>query len=355
MKKKIIMKKNHSHNQQTSFININKKNNSKYKKKNFKRCGVLVKKGQIDFFKIREFILTDRKLMVFKKKYFNNKKTFFLLLNLISVISNNFEYLSYRFGINQYRFNHAVSTDEQIYRFTTYFLWYLFYQFNLLKSVNIKNLIFSLKFLKNYYDSFSLNNYMINYARYLYLKNKLADKFSIERFQKENKMDGVGTNNIYDKIKVVSPEEQEEYKKKFFIFFIKIYKFFIQKGLSRKMIKVWVQALFILKFRYKKDYITKFFKCLENIRPLIRFFQMRIGGKKYQIPIFIGKINGYLLAMRWLSNFSREKGTTITKNLINLLEHSIKKSGSIVKYKNDQFLLAIANKNYIRFLRFLKH
>jgi len=339
----------------------NSKDNTKFinNYKNFQKNNKKFIKGKEKKVNIKKFILKNLILCSkFKNKYFRSKKSFYLFLNLVEIIIHNFEYLNIQNYINQYEENirEKFFIEEQIYRFVTYFIQHLFNQFNLLQSISIKTFSFSLAFLKNYYNNFSLKDYMIDYARYLYLKNKLEDKFDPNKFY-FNKIDNNGEkgNNTINEEPIMAIEDKVEYKKKFFTFFIRIYKKFIRKGLSRKMIIVWLQALSTLKFRYKDKYIIKFFNCLENIRPLVRFFQMRIGGKKYQIPVFISKASGCLTAMRWLSNFSRARGATVTKNLINLLELSIKNSGPVIKYRNDQFSFAIANKNYIRFLRFLKH
>jgi ribosomal protein S7 len=128
-------------------------------------------------------------------------------------------------------------------------------------------------------------------------------------------------------------------------------KFFILKGLLKKSLVLWSNLFILLKFKYKEFFLIKFFKTLENIRPLLSYRTMYVGGKKYRIPVLIKNTRGYRYSLRWILNHSSKN---ILNSVFTLIELSSNNEGPIVKYRKDYHLVAFEGKSYVRFLRFLK-
>lgn len=127
----------------------------------------------------------------------------------------------------------------------------------------------------------------------------------------------------------------------------------ISAGKKKLSLKIFFDLFSLLKFKYKNSFIDNYLEGLENIRPLIRYKVMYIGGKKYRIPTLMPITKSYLVAIRWLILNSNTNGH-ITVAMLNNLNASIKNEGSIVKFRKEFHLASFENKSYIRFLKFLK-
>jgi ribosomal protein S7 len=62
--------------------------------------------------------------------------------------------------------------------------------------------------------------------------------------------------------------------------------------------KIFLNLFVLLKFKYKKEFVNNYIKCLEKIRPLIYYKLMYIGGKKYRIPVLMPISKSYSTATR---------------------------------------------------------
>lgn len=139
-------------------------------------------------------------------------------------------------------------------------------------------------YLKYFYKKFSMRTVLKDIIRFAYLKRKLR-KLG-KRFILKPKRNTI--------IKLISFKELAD----LLSFSAGFPKFLIQRGLGKKALKTWFKVLFMLKFRYNNDFLLKFVNVLENIRPLVSFQNMHIGGKKYKIPIIMLIDKSYLVAMR---------------------------------------------------------
>jgi small subunit ribosomal protein S7 len=127
----------------------------------------------------------------------------------------------------------------------------------------------------------------------------------------------------------------------------------ITSGKRALTAKIFLNLFVLLKFKYKKEFVNNYIKCLEKIRPLIYYKLMYIGGKKYRIPVLMPISKSYSVATRWLINSSAVNGSTIVL-LFNNINASLRNEGSAVKYRKEHHAASFENKAYIRFLKFLK-
>ena len=78
-----------------------------------------------------------------------------------------------------------------------------------------------------------------------------------------------------------------------------------KKSISEKIVYV---ALKTAAEKSGKDALDIFEVALENIRPSVEVKSRRVGGSTYQVPVEVRPSRRNALAMRWLVEFSRNRG-----------------------------------------------
>ncbi|MNK11984.1 30S ribosomal protein S7 [compost metagenome] len=90
-----------------------------------------------------------------------------------------------------------------------------------------------------------------------------------------------------------------------------------------------------------------FKKALENIKPSIEVRSRRVGGATYQVPVDVRPSRRLALAMRWLVEYSRERGEKdYAKRLAGELMDAFNNRGNSIKKKDDVHRMAEANKAF---------
>ena len=93
--------------------------------------------------------------------------------------------------------------------------------------------------------------------------------------------------------------------------------------------------------------ITVFKKALENAKPQIEVRSRRVGGATYQVPVDVRPSRRLALAMRWLIEYSRERGEKeMAKRLAGELIDAANNRGNAIKKKEDVHRMAEANKAF---------
>ena len=93
--------------------------------------------------------------------------------------------------------------------------------------------------------------------------------------------------------------------------------------------------------------IGVFKKALENIKPSIEVRSRRVGGATYQVPVDVRPSRRLALAMRWLVEYSRERGEKdYAKRLAGELMDAFNNRGNSIKKKDDIHRMAEANKAF---------
>ena len=106
-------------------------------------------------------------------------------------------------------------------------------------------------------------------------------------------------------------------------------------------------ALDIVNERLNKDPLEVFDEALENIAPMVEVKSRRVGGATYQVPVEVRPARRTALAMRWLVEYSRNRGEkSMPQRLAGEIIDASQSKGSAVKKREDVHRMAEANKAF---------
>lgn len=93
-----------------------------------------------------------------------------------------------------------------------------------------------------------------------------------------------------------------------------------------------------------------FYKALNNIMPVLEVKARRIGGATYQVPMEVAANRRQTLALRWMINFSRQRGErTMIERLGREIIDASNETGASVRRKEEMHRMAEANKAFAHF------
>jgi small subunit ribosomal protein S7 len=96
-----------------------------------------------------------------------------------------------------------------------------------------------------------------------------------------------------------------------------------------------------------EDALTVFKKAIENVKPQLEVRSRRVGGANYQVPVDVRPSRRLTLAMRWLVEYSRERGEKdMARRLAGELMDAYQGRGNAIKKKEDVHRMAEANKAF---------
>jgi small subunit ribosomal protein S7 len=106
----------------------------------------------------------------------------------------------------------------------------------------------------------------------------------------------------------------------------------------------------IIKTRFKEDPLDIFRKALDNVKPKLEVKSRRVGGATYQVPVEVRPERRVALAMRWLVNYSRDRGEkTMRERLAAEFVDASQLRGGAVKKRDDTHRMADANKAFAHY------
>ncbi len=109
-------------------------------------------------------------------------------------------------------------------------------------------------------------------------------------------------------------------------------------------------ALDILEKRYKTDSLDTFRRPLDACNPRVEVKSRRVGGATYQVPVEVRQDRRVALAMRWLTDYPRERGEkTMVERLAAELMDAAQGRGAAVKKRDDVHRMAEANKAFAHY------
>jgi small subunit ribosomal protein S7 len=109
-------------------------------------------------------------------------------------------------------------------------------------------------------------------------------------------------------------------------------------------------ALEEVRERSGKDPMEVFEEAMRNIMPVLEVRARRVGGSNYQVPVEVRNDRRVTLGLRWLVNYSRERGEkTMVQRLANELLDASNNAGGSVKKKEDMHRMAEANKAFAHY------
>ncbi|MGE0105027.1 MAG: 30S ribosomal protein S7 [Blastocatellales bacterium] len=110
------------------------------------------------------------------------------------------------------------------------------------------------------------------------------------------------------------------------------------------------KALDLIKDRTQEDPLKVFKKAIENLQPKVEVKSKRVGGANYQVPVEVNAARRTALAMRWLVNYSRDRGEkTMVDRLAGEILDAASGKGNAVKKREDVHRMAEANKAFAHY------
>ena len=82
----------------------------------------------------------------------------------------------------------------------------------------------------------------------------------------------------------------------------------MRKGKKSIAEAVCYKALDLVQQRTNEDPLKIFKKALDNVKPVLEVKSRRVGGATYQVPVEVRQDRRQALAMRWLIDYSKERG-----------------------------------------------
>src|SRR6478752_7738245 len=109
-------------------------------------------------------------------------------------------------------------------------------------------------------------------------------------------------------------------------------------------------AFDVIQARYKEDPLEVFRKALDAVKPRVEVKSRRVGGATYQVPVEVRPERRVALGMRWLVNYSRDRGEkTMRERLAAEFFDAANGRGNAVKKKDDTHKMADANKAFAHY------
>jgi len=109
-------------------------------------------------------------------------------------------------------------------------------------------------------------------------------------------------------------------------------------------------ALDIVRERLNKDPIEAFDEALENIAPMVEVKSRRVGGATYQVPVEVRPSRRVALSMRWLVEYSRNRGEkSMRQRLAGEIIDASQGKGNAVRKREDVHRMAEANKAFAHY------
>ena len=109
-------------------------------------------------------------------------------------------------------------------------------------------------------------------------------------------------------------------------------------------------AFKIIEERTGGDPLELFEQAVRNTTTLVEVKARRVGGATYQVPMEVRSDRGIALALRWLTQFSRQRaGKTMAMKLANELMDAANETGGAVRKREETHRMAEANKAFAHY------
>ncbi len=117
-----------------------------------------------------------------------------------------------------------------------------------------------------------------------------------------------------------------------------------KKGVAQKIV---YGAFATVEEKTGKPAVDAFEEAMNNIMPVLEVKARRIGGATYQVPVEVRPERRQALALRWLTNFSRNRSEKkMQDRLANEIIDAVNNTGASVKRKEEMHRMAEANKAF---------
>jgi len=120
-----------------------------------------------------------------------------------------------------------------------------------------------------------------------------------------------------------------------------------KRGVSQGIV---YNAFSEIRERSGKEPLEVFEQALKNIMPVLEVKARRVGGSNYQVPIEVRPERRTTLGLRWLVQYSRQRGEkTMQTRLANEILDAANNAGGAVKKREDTHRMAEANKAFAHY------
>ena len=114
--------------------------------------------------------------------------------------------------------------------------------------------------------------------------------------------------------------------------------------------KICYGAFEIIREKTGQDPLEVFEQALKNVMPVLEVKARRVGGATYQVPVEVRSERRQTLAIRWIVNFSRQRGgKNAQEKLAAELMEAANNTGNSVKKKEDTHRMAEANRAFAHY------
>jgi small subunit ribosomal protein S7 len=124
----------------------------------------------------------------------------------------------------------------------------------------------------------------------------------------------------------------------------------MQDGKKSTAERITYEALEILGKKTGKDPIEALEQSIKVLTPVLEVRSRRVGGATYQVPVEVRPERRVALAMRWLVQYSRDRGEkTMKERLASEFVDAAQNRGNAVKKRDDTHKMAEANKAFAHY------
>ena len=110
------------------------------------------------------------------------------------------------------------------------------------------------------------------------------------------------------------------------------------------------KAFDIIKESTGNDPLEVFTQAMENVKPVLEVKARRVGGSNYQVPIEVRPERRTTLALRWLTNHSRNRGEkSMDLRLAREIMDAANNTGASVRQREETHRMAEANKAFAHY------
>lgn len=124
----------------------------------------------------------------------------------------------------------------------------------------------------------------------------------------------------------------------------------LQSGKKSLAQRIVYKALEIISTKTDENPVLVLEKAVKNVTPQVEVKSRRVGGSTYQVPIEIRAYRGTNVALKWITEFARERsGKTMSLKLSSEIMDAAKDSGNSIRRKEQTHKMADANKAFAHF------
>ena len=114
--------------------------------------------------------------------------------------------------------------------------------------------------------------------------------------------------------------------------------------------RIFYDAMTLIEEKTGQPAINVFKQAVNNVKPVIEVKSRRVGGATYQVPVEVRPERRNALAMKWLIQYSRQRGDkSMGERLGNELMAAARNEGNAIKKKDDTHRMAEANKAFAHY------